>query len=112
MGREREGGARDRFGGKRDQKKSDRGDRVRERGRYREEGEGGWSERQIFGEWKVGGVREKESDGWMAGMPCPLLNSPLLDPSQRECLRMKTSCSLSRPGGRAPLSIAMETAND
>lgn len=49
---------------------------MRERGRYREEGEGGWSERQIFGEWKVGGVRERESDGWMAGMPCPLLNSP------------------------------------
>lgn len=47
------GGARDRFGGKRDQKKSDRGDRVRERGRYREEGEGGWSERQIF--WRMEG---------------------------------------------------------
>lgn len=37
---------------------------MRERGRYREEGEGGWS--KIFGEWKVGGVRERERvmDGW------------------------------------------------
>lgn len=48
------------------------------------------------GRW---GELERESDGWMAGMPCPLLNSPLLDPSARACLRMKTSCGLSRPGG-------------